>query len=428
MRRPVSVKQRAAKMLRFTGTIFAQGRSMRCIGAVAGLAALAMLAAPARAEPDTITLGAALQLTGASANLGRYFRDGYQSAVERINEAGGLDLAGKRYRLALKVLDNQSDINLGVREYVQLVTHDKVDFLLGPYSSNETLDDSSIAEKYHVVMVEGGGASREIFNRGYSYIFGTSPPADDYFASTIAMMTKLDPRPKTLALVVADDAFDVAVAEGARRHAAKEGFALVLDKQYSEHNSDFSALLALVKSKAPDAILWGGHETEALNFLREAKSLDVNPKYLAALTVGVPSADFRAALGKDADDVFGMTPWLASPLLRDKWFGDARQFAARFHSRFGYEPDYHAASAVAAVETIARGIEAAGSLDMEKVRAAIAKSDFESIFARIRFAPNGQIDLPQIVVQVQAGRLVPIYTDLFLNKPLYPVPVWAKRG
>lgn len=401
---------------------------MRRIGAVAGLAALVALSPPAQAQEKTVTLGAALQLTGATANLGRYFRDGYQIAVERINEAGGLDVAGTRYRLALKLLDNQSDINLGVREYVQLVTHDKVDFLLGPYSSNDTLDDSSIAEKYHVVMVEGGGASREIFSRGYSYIFGTSPPADEYFASTIAMMAKLDPRPKTLALLVADDSFDVAVAEGARRHAAQSGFEIVLDKQYSEHSSDFSALLALVKSKKPDAILWGGHEAEALNFLREAKSLDVNPNYLAALTVGVPSADFRAALGKDADYVFGMTPWLASPLLRDKWFGDAQQFAVLFHLRFGYEPDYHVASAVAAVETLAHGIEAAGSLDMDKVRAAIAKSDFESVFAPIRFAANGQIDLPQIVVQVQAGKLVPIYTDHFLNKPLYPVPVWGKRS
>ncbi len=325
-------------MLRFMSAIFERGGSMRRIGAVAGLAALVALSPPAQAQTKTVTLGAALQLTGATANLGRYFRDGYQIAIERINEAGGLDVAGTRYRLALKLLDNQSDINLGVREYVQLVTRDKVDFLLGPYSSNDTLDASSVAEKYHVVMVEGGGASREIFSRGYSYIFGTSPPADDYFASTIEMMTKLEPRPKTLALLVADDSFDVAVAEGARRHAAEGGFEIVLDKQYSEHNSDFSALLALVKSKKPDAILWGGHETEALNFLREAKSLDVNPNDLAALTVGVPSADFRAALGKDADYVFGMTPWLASPLLRDKWFGDAQQFAVLFQRASATSP------------------------------------------------------------------------------------------
>lgn len=405
---------------------------MRSIRAVAaGLALVLVLASSpggARAAAKTVTLGAALQLTGNMANLGRYVRDGYKIAVDRINELGGITIGGTQYRLALKLLDNQSNVNLGVQQYVQLVTGDKVDFLLGPYSSNDTLDDSTVAEKYRVPMVEASGAARQIFSRGYKYVFGTSPPADDYFASTIEMMTKLDPRPKRVALVVADDAFDVAAAEGVRRRLAKDGFDLVLDRQYSEHNADFSAVLSLVKSKLPDAILWGGHETEALNFLRQAKALDVNPKGLAALTVGVPSADFRHALGKDANYVFGMTPWLPSPLLEDKWFDDGQKFAALFHRRFGYEPDYHVASAVAAVETFAVALEKAGSLDREKVRDALAKSDFESLYARIHFAADGQINLPQIVVQVQHGKLVPIYTDHFLNKPIYPVPAWDKRS
>jgi branched-chain amino acid transport system substrate-binding protein len=401
---------------------------MRRVRMIAFLLALAAIPSAAQAQTKTVTLGAALQLTGDMANLGRYVRDGYEIAVDRINEMGGIEIGGARYRLTLKLLDSQSNVNLGVQQYVALVSRDKVDFLLGPYSSNDTLDDSTVAEKYRVPMVEASGAARQIFSRGYKYVFGTSPPADDYFASTIEMMTKLDPRPKTVALVVADDAFDVAAADGVRRRAAKSGLTLVLDRRYSEHNVDFSALLSLIKSKAPDAILWGGHETEALNFLRQAKALDLNPAYMAALTVGVPSADFRRALGQDADYVFGMTPWLPSLPRDDKYFGDAQKFAALFHRRFGYEPDYHVASAVAAVETFAVALGQAGSTDREKVRDAIAKSDFASLYARIRFAADGQIDLPQIVVQVQRGALVPIYTDHFLNKPLYPVPFWSKRG
>ena len=62
------------------------------------------------------------------------------------------------------------------------------------------------------------------------------------------------------------------------------------------------------------------------------------------------------------------------------------------------------------------------------MRDAIAKSDFESLYANVRYQPNGQIDLPQIVIQVQDGKVVPIYTDHFLDKPRYPVPAWAQRG
>jgi branched-chain amino acid transport system substrate-binding protein len=393
-------------------------------GAVASLALASSLAL---AQEKTITLGAAVQLTGATANTGRYYRDAYTLAVDTINAKGGITVAGEKYKLALKLLDNQSDVNLGVRQYVQLVTRDKVNFLLGPFSSNDALDDSSVAEKYEIPMVQGGGAATQIYTRGYKYIFGTLPPADDYFASTIEMLGKLDPKVKTVALLAADDSFDVSVAKGTRELLAKAGMKLVVDQKYHENASDFSSILTIVKSEQPDAIFLASHETEALNFIRQAKGLDVNPKYFYSFTVGVPTSDFRKALGKDAEYAFGMSSWLPDANLKDPWFGDAAAFAKLYKEKFGYDPDYHAASAVADVETFAVAIPAAGSLDPKKVRDAIAKVDFESLYAHVRYGANGQIVLPQIVIQIEDGAVVPIFTDKFLNKPKYPIPAWSAR-
>jgi branched-chain amino acid transport system substrate-binding protein len=400
----------------------------RVIASLGAVALIAALPSPAPAQTKTITLGAAVQITGARANTGRYYRDAYQFAVDKINEKGGITVGGQHYKLALKLLDSQSDVNLGVRQYVQLVTRDKVNFLLGPFSSNDTIDDSSVAEKYQIPMVEGGGASGQIFSRGYKYIFGTLPPADDYFASTIDMLGKTTPKPQTVALVAANDSFDVSVAKGTRKLLQKAGLKTVVDQQYSENSSNFSSILSLIKSAHPDAILWSGHEAEALNFIRQMKSLNVSPKDFYSFTVGVPTSDFRKALGKDAEYAFGMTAWLPTPALKDEWFGDAEQFAKAYKAKFGYAPDYHAASAVADVETYAKAIPAAGSLDPKKVRDAIAKVHFESLYANVHYGENGQILLPQIVIQIQKGEVVPVYTDHFLNKPIYPIPAWDKRG
>ena len=161
------------------------------------------------AHAQTVVLGASVQLTGPTANTGRYYRDGYQAAIERINARDGVKVGGKQQKLDLKLLDNQSDVNLSVRQYVQLVTQERVNLLLGPFASDFALADSSIAEKYEIPMVQGGGASDQIFSRGYKYIFGTLPAATLYFDSTIEAMTKLDPAPRTIALLYADDAFDV---------------------------------------------------------------------------------------------------------------------------------------------------------------------------------------------------------------------------
>jgi len=391
------------------------------------LAAAIALAGPLRAQDNQITLGAAVQLTGRQANTGRYYGDGYQITIDKINEKGGITVAGKKYKLALKLYDSQSDVNQGVRQYVQLITQDKVNFLLGPFSSNDALDDSSVAEKYQIPMVQGGGASTQIFSRGYKYVFGTLPPADDYFSSTIKMMGKLDPKPKTVVLIAADDSFDVSVANGTRKLLKEAGLELALDKQFRENSPDFSSLLSLTKSKNADVILWAGHEGEALSFIRQAKSLDVSPKLLWSFTVGVPTADFRKALGKDAEFTFGMTPWLPEKELKDDWFGDAEKFDKEYQARFKYPADYHAASAAADVEAFAKAIAAAGSLDPKKVRDELAKVDFHSLYGHIKFQSNGQISLPQTVIQIQDQKVVEIFAEDFLGKPRYPIPAWSKR-
>ena len=389
-------------------------------------ALIAALPAGAALAQDVV-LGASVQLTGPVANTGRYYRDAYQFAIDKINAAGGVKVGSQTRKLALKLYDNQSDVNLSVRQYTQLVSQDKVDLLLGPFASNFAIADSAVSEKYKVPMVQGGGASDQIFSRKFKYVFGTLAPASNYFGSTVDMMKTLKPQPKTVALLYADDAFDVSVAKGTRPKLKAAGFDIVVDERYSTNATDFNSLLSQVKSKGAEVVLVAGHETEILNFVRQAKSLSVAPK-MYSFTVGVPSEDFRKALGKDADYAFGMTAWLPSPNLKDRWFGDAQKFAAEYKAKYGYEPDYHAASGAADVETLVQAIEDAGSTDPQKVRDALAKVKFDSLYGPIAFAANGQIDLPQVVIQVQGNELAEIYgAKGYVKQPRYPMPAWDKR-
>ncbi|WP_019142623.1 amino acid ABC transporter substrate-binding protein [Noviherbaspirillum massiliense] len=378
-------------------------------------------------QAQEVVLGASVQLTGPLANTGRYYRDAYQIAIDKINAGGGVKIGGKPHKLALKIYDNQSDVNLSVRQYTQLVSQDKVNLLLGPFASNFALADSAVSEKYKIPMVQGGGASDQIFARKFKYIFGTLAPASNYFGSTIEMMKQLKPVPKAVALLYADDAFDVSVADGTRPKLKQAGLNIVMDERYSTNATDFNSLLSQIKSKNVDAVLVAGHETEILNFVRQAKSLAVAPK-MYSFTVGVPSEDFRRALGADANYAFGMTAWLPSASLKDRWFGDAEQFAKEYKTKFGYDPDYHAASGVADVEALAQAMETAGSTDPQKVRDALAKIKFDSLYGPIAFGQNGQIDLPQVVIQVQGNQLAEIFGGKgFVKQPKYPMPAWDAR-
>ncbi|MPS26858.1 MAG: amino acid ABC transporter substrate-binding protein [Alcaligenaceae bacterium] len=401
--------------------------SRHLLRALPALAFVLCAGASAATQAPTIVLGASIQLTGPVANTGRYYRDAYQIAVDQINEAGGVKIGGVPHKLALKIYDNQSDVNLSVRQYTQLVTQDKVNLLLGPFASNFALADSAVSEKYKVPMVQGGGASDQIFSRKFQYIFGTLAPASNYFGSTVEMLKALKPVPASVALLYADDAFDVSVAEGTRPLLKSAGLPIAMDERYSTNATDFASLLSQIKSKKVDAVLVAGHETEILNFVRQAKSLAVAPK-LYSFTVGVPSEDFRKALGADADYAFGMTAWLPSAALKDRWFGDAEQFAKAYKAKYGYDPDYHAASGVADVQALVQAMESANSLNPQKVRDALAKTRFDSLYGPISFNAQGQIDLPQVVIQVQGDKLAEVYgAKGFIAQPKYPMPAWDAR-
>ena len=137
------------------------------------------------------------------------------------------------------------------------------------------LAGAAAAEKYRVPMVQGGGASSQIFDRGYKYVFGTLPVSTDYFRSTIAMLEQLEPKAKTVGLVSGDDSFDVTLSKETSELVKNAGLEIVLDQQYSERSPNFFNILTLIKGRAPDVLLWSGHEAGAINFIRQSKSRNI---------------------------------------------------------------------------------------------------------------------------------------------------------
>jgi branched-chain amino acid transport system substrate-binding protein len=393
---------------------------------LAVIAGLGIVAAPAFAA-DEIVLGSAISQTGKYAREGKFYVDAYTLTVDAVNKAGGVKIAGKQYKLVLKLYDDQSDPNLSVRLFTRLVTSDKVNFLLGPYSSGITIPASAVSEKYEVPMVQGGGASGKIFDRGYKYIFGTLPKAEFYFQAAIEAGAKFTPRVQTAALLYSNEAFDRSVADGARQWLKEQKIDKVYDEEYQPSTQDFTSVLAVLKSKSPDLVLVAGHEENALNFIRQAQAADLAPKMMV-FTVGPPTADFRKTLGKAAEYVFGITPWLPDMEVGGEIFKSARDFSKQFQDRFGYEADYHVASGAADVLVYKAAIEKAQSLDAKKVRDALTGVDVETFYGRVKFEPTGQIAMGQVLVQIQEGKVVPVYAfGKMLGKPVYPAPKWSVR-
>ncbi len=377
------------------------------------------------AAKNVIKVGCAISFTGKKSRTGKLYVDSYNLAAKLINESGGIKVNGKSYNIKIVYYDDKSEATESSKLVEKLISEDKVNFLLGPYSSGITIPDSIIAQRYRTPMIEAGGASGKIFARHNKYIFGLLPSAGEYFKSTLEYLQNVNPKPSKIAILFADDKFDTSVAKGTNKIAKKLGYNVVLYEKYAEGQSDFTSALTKIKSKNPDVVLVAGHTEESLNFTQQAKELNVSPKMIS-LTVGPSEADFRKALGKDANYIYGVASWSTQMNFKGYLLDNTQTFVKLFKKTYGYQPDYHNAAGFAALCVLKNAIEKAGSLDKEKVRDEIAKTKLDTIYGTITFKPTGQINGTSVVLQILDGKVYEVYPHQH-KKPVYPVPNWKDR-
>ncbi|MDQ3875146.1 MAG: ABC transporter substrate-binding protein, partial [Actinomycetota bacterium] len=193
----------------------------------------------------SIKIGASLPLTGDFSEPGVAAKQGYQIWQQLVNQNGGL--LGRDVQIVVK--DDQSDQNLVVTDYNALINREKVDLLLGTFSSLLNLPASAVAERNKMVYVEPAGGSPEMFNRGFTYLFfaqqATAPHQADLFSDWVTNLPA-GQKPKTAAYVAADDPFGGPVAEGIQDKLQDGGVRTVYSKIYPPETVNFDAIASAV--------------------------------------------------------------------------------------------------------------------------------------------------------------------------------------
>jgi len=251
---------------------------LKALPALVCVVALLAGSVPAGAQ-GPIKIGASLSLTGTYAQPGRYQHEGYQLCETDLNARGGL--LGRKVQFV--VYDDQSNASTGVRLYEKLITEDKVDAVMGPYSSAFIEAVANVTEKYHKVMVSPLAATTSIFKKGRKYIFMILSPAEVYLEGLVDIAARHGL--KTIAIVNEDTLFPKASATGTAELARKAGMQVVFQEAYPKGNQDFSALLTKLRATNPDVVAAGTYFDDAVAITRQMKELGVSPK-LFGVTVG----------------------------------------------------------------------------------------------------------------------------------------------
>jgi branched-chain amino acid transport system substrate-binding protein len=371
---------------------------------------------PATAQ-GPIRIGASLSLTGTYAKLGKNQHEGYQLCEKDLNAKGGL--LGRKVQFV--VYDDQSMPATAVRLYEKLITEDKVDAIMGPYSSPVTEAAVNVTEKYKKVMVAPLAATTSIFKKGRKYIFMVISPAEVYLEGLVDMAVKRGL--KTIAVVNEDTLFSKAAASGAVELAKKRGLQVVYTEAYPKGNTDFSALLTKLKAANADVLAAATYFDDAVALTRQMKELDVNPK-MYGVTVGGDLPEFYDTLKQNAEYIYGATQW--EPTLpypgNQEWFETYRK-------EFGHDPSYHSAAGYAGCVIYAEAAKRANSLDADKVREQLLKLEMRTIFGDYKVDAEGfQVAHKMVTFQWQKEKKATVWPDdLAKAKPLFPTPPWTSR-
>ena len=394
------------------------GRSKKTVTSVLslGLTLALWMAAPVDAQ-EPIKIGASISVTGTYAKLGSYTQDGYLMCAKEINDKGGL--LGRK--LEFVIYDDRSDAPTAIKLYEKLITEDKVDLLMGPYSSPITNAASTVSEKYKKIMMASLAATTSIWERGFKYLFMTISPAEVYMEGVVDLAAQHGL--KTIAIINEDTLFAKAAGKGTADLAAKKGMKVLLHEAYPKGTTDFSGLLIRIKALNPDVFVGGTYFDDSVAITRQMKELNVNPKMFGA-TVGGDVPDFGKQLGKTADYVYGSTQWADN--LR---YPGVKEFIENYKKMFNREFSYHAPAAYGACQIFAEAIRRAKSLDSDKIREQLLKLKITTAFGDYQVDERGfQIAHKMVLIQWQDGKRVTVWpANLAEAKPLYPTPPWSER-
>jgi branched-chain amino acid transport system substrate-binding protein len=383
---------------------------------------LALLVLPLPAWAQAVKLGAVVPLTGRYGPGGAQVRAGYEIAVELINAAGGVTVAGKKVPLELVLLDDESDATKTVSRLETLAAQGVVVYL-GGFGSDLHAAAASVAEKNKIPYLGIAFALNKIHQQGFKYLFSPfwkSPDIGKHTQGLLSLIPAAE-RPKTVAIFQEKTDWGQEMAAAWTEAGKGAGYQVVVHAEYAPGSKDYSELILKAKAANADAVFAIPTPPDGMTMVRQMKELGYTPKMNVMIRAS-DSPPWTKNLGKDGDWTVLAAGWhhaMKAP--------GVNELNAAHEKKFGRPSDPIVGPAYACVQIVAAAISKAGA-DREKVRDAVAATDMTTVIGPVKFRPDGTGIVQAAFAQWQNGKQELIWPKEFATAPLaYPAPPFAKR-
>ena len=351
---------------------------------------------------EEIKIGVVAPLTGGASTTGT---DMWQSAVlaaEQINAEGGVDVGGVYVPITLVKGDTETSRESGVKAVTKLITEDKVDLLIGGFSSGITYADQVVAAEHKVPFIITGASSPIVTRRtdiDTSYFFHHCPTTDDYPEATLLFVNEVvkpeiyerfnfsEDRPLRLGVLYQDSKYGEGVYEGIKKAIEKHNLnmEIVSAEKFKMSETDFRTVLTVIKESKPDVVYVAAFLNEQTLIVTQGrKDVGMNTIYLSVECNDDP--DYYTGVGRWGEYSIQESRFSPYAIPSGPIHEVVEKFREDFKDRWGTSPSMMGASTYEGVYIAAEAIKNAGTLDKEKVRASLA-----------------ELEMPQIVEVMQNG-------------------------
>ena len=377
--------------------------------------------------PSVIKIGAVFPLTGKQSKVGGGFKQAAEFAVKEWNDQGGVSIGGKKVPIELQILDDTTNPTTSAQLVEQLITKDKVNVILGGYSTELVAAQAVVPDRYGIPFVNGGGAATAIYGKS-KWVFGTLAPVENLAITQMEFLKDLADQgklPKPVSVYVAWENTDHGVdyLNGVKL-ADKQYpgyFTINGDESFQLNATDFGPLLTKLKNANAAVFLCDAHLPDFLTMHKQYLQMGLKHKMI---TYGARGAegDARKAMGDGVNYIFASNWWTSA--LTDQYNKD---FVAKWGAAYKEAPEWWHAISYEGARALLRAIEKAGSVEPEKVRQALVAIEYKDALVPggvMKFSATGQAIYPFVVTENKPdGKVDIVYPKSNATGPVIaPIP------
>jgi branched-chain amino acid transport system substrate-binding protein len=362
------------------------------ICAVSAVAAAALAADRAAAQTGApIKIGFSMAMTGGLAANGKSALLAQKIWEEDVNAKGGL--LGRPVKLIY--YDDQSNPATVPGIYTKLLDIDKVDLLIGPYATAQIAPAMPIVIQRNKLFIAllGLAVNSEFNYPNYFVMIPSGPdPKPSFTKGFFDIAMAQTPRPRTVAIVAADQEFSRNASDGARENAQKAGLKILYDKTYPPSTTDFAPIVRAIAATNPDLLVICSYPPDSVGLVRAINEIGFKPKMIGGAMVGLQATALKAQLGPALNGFVNFDFWLPVPKMDFPGIGaliEKYQMRAQAEGvdTLGY---YMAPWGYAQLQVMAQAIEATKGLDDKKLADFIRANSFKTVLGDIKFGKGGE--------------------------------------